>query len=69
MDWGYVKDHGNILVKVGGGSGWIEAFPARNRTSQTVKMHLSQIFARCGITRILVSDNGPEFVSSDLKQW
>ena len=32
-------------------------------------MHLSQIFAKFGIPRILVSDNGPEFVVSDLKQW
>ena len=69
MDWGYVKDQGNILVIVDAGSGWIEAFPAGNRTSQTVKVHLSQIVARFGITRILVSDNGPEFVNSDLKQW
>ena len=69
MDWGYVKYQGNILVIVDAGSGWIEAFPAGNRTSQTVKVHLSQIFARFGIPRIFVSDNGPEFLSSDLKQW
>ena len=68
-DWGYVKDQGNILVIVDAGSGWIEAFPAGNRTSQTEKVHLSQIFARFGIPRILVSDNGSEFLSSDLKQW
>ena len=69
MNWGYVKDQGNILVIVDAGSGWIEAFSAGNRTSQTVKVYLSQIFARFGISRTLVSDNGPEFVSSDLKQW
>ena len=69
MNWGYIKDQGNILVIVAAGSGWIEAFPAGNRTSQTVKMHLSQIFARFGIPRILLSDNGPEFESSDLKQF
>ena len=69
MDWGYAKDQGNILVIVDAGSGWIEAFPAVNRTSQTVKVYLSQIFAEFGIPRTLVSDNGPEFVSSDLKQW
>ena len=69
MDWVYVKDQGNILVIVDAGPGWIEAFPAGNRTSQTVKVHLSQIFARYGIPRILVSDNGPDFVSCDLKQW
>ena len=68
-DWGYVKDQGNIVVIVDAGSRWIEAFPKGNRTSQTVKVYLSQIFARFGIPRTLVSDNGPEFVSSDLKQW
>ena len=69
MDCGYVKDQGNILVIVDEGSGWIESFPSGNRTSQTVKVHLSQIFARFGIPRILASDNGSEFVSCDLKQW
>ena len=69
MDWGYVKDQGNILVIVDAGSGWIEAFPTGNRTPETVKIYLSQIFARFGIPKTLVSDNGPEFVSGDLKQW
>ena len=69
MDWGYVKDQGNILVIVDAGSGWIEAFPVGNRTSEKVKIHLSQIFARFGIPKTLVSDNGPEFVSGNLKQW
>ena len=69
MEWGYVKDQDNILVIVDAGSGSIEAFPVGNRASQTVNVLLSQIFARFGIPRILVSDNGPEFVSSDLEQW
>ena len=69
MDWGHVKDQGNILVIVDAGSGWTEAFPAGNRNSQTVKMCLSQVLARLGIPRTLVSDNGPDFVSGDLKQW
>ena len=64
-----VKDQRNILVIVDAGSGWIEFFTARNRTSQTVKVYLSQIVARFGIPKTLVSDNGPEFVSGDLKQW
>ena len=42
VDWGYVKDQGNILMIVDAGSSWIEACPAGNRTSQTVKVHLSQ---------------------------
>ena len=69
MDWGYVKDQGNILVISDAGFGWIEAFPAGNRTSETVKIYLSQILAGFGIPKLLVSDNGPEFVSGDLKQW
>ena len=69
MDWGYVKDQGNILVIVDAGSGWIEAFPAGNRTSETVRVYLSQIFARFGISKTLVSANWTGFVSGDLKQW
>ena len=67
--WTGAKDQGNILVIVDAGSGWIEEFPAGNRTSETVKIYLSQIFARFRIPKTLVSDNGPEFVSGDLKQW
>ena len=43
--------------------------PAVNRTSETVKIYLNQIFARFRIPKALVSDYGPEFVSGDLKQW
>ena len=69
MDCGYVKVQGNYFVIVDAASGWIEAFPAGNRISETVKIYLSQIFARFGIPVTLVSDRGPEFVSGDLKQW
>ena len=69
MDWGYVKDQSHILVIVDAGSGWMEVFPAGNRKSETVKSYLNQIFARFGIPKTLVPDNGPEFVSGDLKQW
>ena len=69
MDWGYVKDQGNILVIFDAGSSWMEAFPAGNRISETVKIYLSQIFAKFGIPKTLVSNNGPEFVSGGLKQW
>ena len=43
IDWGYVKYQGKILVIVNAGSGCIEAFPTGNRTSETVKIYLSQI--------------------------
>ena len=62
MDWGYVKDQGNVFVIV-----LFLAFHARNRTSETLKVYLSQIFARFGIPKTS-SDNGPEFVNGDLEQ-
>ena len=34
-----------------------------------MKVYLSQIFARFVISKTLVSENVPEFVSGDLKQW
>ena len=69
MDWGYVKDQVKILVIVDAGSGWIEVFSAGNRITETIKIYLSQIIAGFGIPITLVSDNGPEFVSGDIKQW
>ena len=59
INWGYVKDQGNTLVIVDLGSDWKEAFPAGNRTSETVKIYLSQIFARIRLPKFLVLDNGP----------
>ena len=69
MDWGYVKDQSNIPVIVDAGSGSIEAFPAKIRTTETVKVYLSQIFAWFGTPKNLVSDNGPVFVSGELQEW
>ena len=69
MDWGSVKDQGNILLNVDEGSGWIEAFTAGNRISETFKLYHSQIFIKFGMPKNLVSDNGPDFVSGGLKQW
>ena len=69
MNRGYVKDQGNILVIVDAGFWLDRSFPTGNRTSETVKLNLSQIFARFGIAKTLVSDNGPEFIRGDLEHW
>ena len=69
IDWGYVKDQVNISVIVDAVSVWKEAFPVEIGTSGTVKTSFSQIFARFGIPRTLVSDNGPDSVSGYLKLW
>ena len=44
LDLDCVKDQGTILVTVDVGSVWIEDFPGGNRTSETVKVYLSQVF-------------------------
>ena len=45
------------------------SFPAENRTSETVKISLSQIFATFGIPKTFLSDNGAKFVSGNFEQW
>ena len=50
------------------GSGWIETFRAGNRTSEAFNVYLRQMFARFGMAKTLVSDNGLDFLSGDLKQ-
>ena len=48
-------------------SGWTEV---GNRLPETNEIFLSiQIFATFGIPMNLVSDNGPEFIGVDVKQW
>ena len=42
VDWGYVKDQGNIIVIIDAGSRWKEVFPAGKRTSETVNVYLIQ---------------------------
>ena len=69
MDYGYIKDQGIILVIIDARSGWVEAFPAGNKTSQTVKVYLSHISGKFGIPQTLVSDNDPDLVRGDQNQW
>ena len=47
------------------GSGWIEIFPINDRTTLTVMKVLSAVAARFGVTKTLVSSNGPKFVRDD----
>ena len=36
MNWAFIKEQGNMLIVVEAGSGWIEASPTNDRTTQTV---------------------------------
>ncbi|XP_029646925.1 uncharacterized protein K02A2.6-like [Octopus sinensis] len=62
MGWAYVPNISNILVIVDACSTWIEAFLCPNRSAETVKSKLLEVFARFGVPTDLVSDNGPEFL-------
>jgi len=69
IDWAYVKEVGNLLVIVDAGSGWIEAFSFKERTSANVIRALRTVFTRFGVPEIIVSDNAQEFVSKEFNFW
>ena len=69
MDFCHVQNVGNILVLVDSYSGWIEAYPLKDRTSNRVIHKLNAFSIRYGFPEKLVSDNAPEFVSSELSAW
>nr|XP_055161468.1 uncharacterized protein K02A2.6-like [Nyctereutes procyonoides]XP_055161469.1 uncharacterized protein K02A2.6-like [Nyctereutes procyonoides]XP_055161471.1 uncharacterized protein K02A2.6-like [Nyctereutes procyonoides] len=55
-----------LLVFIDTFSGWTEAFPTKRETAQVVvKKILEEIFPLFGLPKVIVSDNGPAFVSQD----
>lgn len=50
-------------------SKWIEAFPILSATSSVVMEHLQTSFAQFGILEMVVTDNGPCFVSEDFESF
>ena len=69
IDWAYSRDVGNILIIVDSGSGWIEAFRTKERTTENVIKCLRTVFTRFGIPECIVSDNAPEFISKEFLAW
>ncbi|MEE4247241.1 MAG: transposase family protein, partial [Kangiellaceae bacterium] len=69
MDFAHVRSAGDVLIIVDSATGWIEAFPTRDRTSASVIKCLRAVFSRFGMPKLLVSDNAPEFTSPALNQW
>ncbi|XP_063694604.1 uncharacterized protein K02A2.6-like [Bolinopsis microptera] len=59
------------LIVVDSYSKWIEVnrLPVGNtKTSDTIKA-LTEIFCRWGVCLVIVSDNGPQFISAEMKQF
>ena len=69
MDWAYTKEVGEVLVIVDAGTGWIEAFPCKDRSSDTVIRCLEVVFTRFGPADTIVSNNAKEFISDYLNRW
>lgn len=69
MDWAFVPAIGNILIVVDAYSGWIEAFPTKDRSADSVINSLRTVFTRFGVPELVVSDNAAEFTSAPLLAW
>ena len=60
MEWADIEEQGVILVVIDAKTGWMKAFPNKNRFTQTVRKSPSAVFARVVVlTKTLFSDNGP----------
>lgn len=54
-----------LLVIVDYFTRWVEMFPMRTTTSEDIsKILIDEVFARYGLPRYILSDNGPQFVSN-----
>nr|XP_037290588.1 uncharacterized protein K02A2.6-like [Rhipicephalus microplus] len=65
---GPVEGH-MLLVVVDAETKWLEAISRRSTTSEATVEALRPIFARFGLPHILVSDNGPQFVSAEFQKF
>ena len=63
------KGYTYLLTCIDVASRWPEAIPVRSTTSTIVIQHLTDIFARNGFPRILVFDNGTQFVSAIFREF
>ena len=54
-----------ILIVIDAHSRWIEAYPTESATSSVVIELLQALFSQFGIPKVLVTDNGPCFVSEE----
>ena len=59
----------NYLVAVDYFSRYLEVIQLRSTTSQSVSNALKSIFSRHGIPEVLMTDNGPQFSSSEFAEF
>ncbi len=56
-----------FLVVVDGCSKWPEVFSMASTTAAQTLFVLNELFARIGVPELLVSDNGPQFISEEFQ--
>ena len=64
IDFGYINGV-NILVVIDSSTKWLEAFLMNITTAEKTIEMLRSLFARHGLPKEVVSDNGPQFTSSE----
>jgi transposase InsO family protein len=62
-------DRKNYLIVVDAHTKWLEVIEMRTTTTQQTVKELRKLFASYGIPELLVSDNGPQLVSSEMEQF
>ena len=58
-----------FLLVVDTKSKWIEVFPVSSTTASATIRALRFLFATHGLPEVIVSDNGPQFVSQEMKEF
>ena len=64
MDFAHKEGH-NFLLVVYAHSQWPEILPMTSTTAQATVVAVRDVFARFGLPAQVVTDNGPQFVSSE----
>jgi hypothetical protein len=67
-DFLYIRNN-TILVLCDSYSKWLEVMPVKGTTEIETEDKLREIFARMGLPKTLVSDNGPPFSSRNFKNF
>ena len=57
------------LIIVDATSKWLEVFPMRSITAERTVAILLDVFARWGFPRVVVSDNGPQWIAQTFKDF
>ena len=59
----------NYLIVIDAYSKWLEVIEISTTTSQQTIIELRKLFARFGLPKVVVSDNGPQLVSTEMEMF